>query len=85
MSILATLAGTAGGLAVGTVFGGLALNPRVGPWRSAPPAAGPQPPQVVVLTDPSALQGLTVPTAATLPVPGEVAHALGVLRAGEPR
>ena len=87
MSILITLAGTAGGLAVGTVFGGLALNPRIGPWRGTPPAAAHQaPPQVIVLTgtDPSVLQGLTTPYTAT-PVPGEVARVLGALRAGEPR
>ena len=87
MSILVTLAGTAGGLAIGTVFGGLALNPRVGPWRGGPPAASPQaPPQVIVLTgtDPSVLQGLTAPYTAT-PVPGEVARALDAARAGESR
>lgn len=85
MSILVTLAGTAGGLAVGTVFGGLALSPRVGPWRGGRPAASHQaPPQVVVLTDPSALQGITAPIVATT-VPGEVARALGVPRAGETR
>jgi hypothetical protein len=87
MSILITLAGSAGGLAVGTVFGGLVLSPRVGPWRGGPPAASHQaPPQVVVLTgtDPSVLQGLTVPYAATS-VPGEVARALGAARAGESR
>lgn len=90
MSILVTLAGTAGGLAVGTVFGGLTLSPRVGPWRGGRPAASHQPPpQVVVLTgDPSALQGLTVPittTTTSVAVPGEVARALGVAQAGEGR